>query len=253
MLVVSCDHNVGNNLSSQYLEQGNKKLSTVTAIYHMLQIDQKELSNLYLVERLSIQKIADMFECNRKTIYRALDAFSIPKRSPKCDLVNNKKFGKWTVVKSSKGTGNDVATSTVKCKCGNTSIIQTHSLIQGKSTQCRDCCYKSKRRGYKEISAKYWYNIKASAKKRNIPFKIEIKDAWELFISQNKTCALTGHILKFGNPQTASLDRIDSTKPYILENLQWTHKTINKMKTNLPQEVFVSFCKMVSNHNEEAK
>jgi hypothetical protein len=138
----------------------------------------------------------------------------------------------------------------VRCKCGNTSTIQTHSLIQGKSTQCRECFYKSKRKrqSYGGISANYWHNLKRSAKKRHIPFKIKIKEAWELFLSQNKTCVLTGQPLKFGKPQTASLDRIDSSKPYILDNLQWTHKTINKMKTNLSQDLFVNFCDMVSKH-----
>lgn len=47
---------------------------------------------------------------------------------------------------------------------------------------------------------------------------------------------------------TASLDRINSNAAYVTGNVQWVHKHINKMKNDLPEDVFVSMCAAVSNH-----
>jgi len=42
---------------------------------------------------------------------------------------------------------------------------------------------------------------------------------------------------------TASLDRIDSTKGYTLDNIQWVHKTLNRLKMNLDNQEFIEWCK----------
>jgi hypothetical protein len=79
--------------------------------------------------------------------------------------------------------------------------------------------------------------------------------AWEIFESQGKRCKLTGWQLAMFptstsiNSQTASLDRIDSTKGYVPGNIQWVHKHINMMKQHFPEEAFVEMCKAVALHN----
>ena len=50
---------------------------------------------------------------------------------------------------------------------------------------------------------------------------------------------------------TASLDRIDSTKGYTKNNIQWVHKTINKMKNVLHDEEFIQWCNLIANYNKE--
>ena len=113
-----------------------------------------------------------------------------------------------------------------------------------------------KRTGYEDINGRYWYSIVHSAKLRNLEFNITIKDAWDLFIKQNKKCALTDISIVFkdlgkqSNTQTASLDRIDSSKGYTLDNIQWVHKVINRMKTNLSISEFKNWCKLVISHEE---
>jgi len=55
--------------------------------------------------------------------------------------------------------------------------------------------------------------------------------------------------LKTGQfPTTASLDRIDSTKSYHKDNIQWVHKRVNRMKMNYTMEEFVDWCKKVAHH-----
>lgn len=44
---------------------------------------------------------------------------------------------------------------------------------------------------------------------------------------------------------TASLDRIDSLKPYNIDNIQWVHKIVNFMKYNLSEDDFLFYCEKI--------
>jgi hypothetical protein len=103
------------------------------------------------------------------------------------------------------------------------------------------------------------YNvIRANARRRHIIFNVSIKYLWDLFLKQNKKCALTGIPLIFetrcaacdGN---ASLDRIDSSKGYIEGNVQWTHKEVNVMKLNHDLDHFVELCRKVVEYYDRNK
>lgn len=104
--------------------------------------------------------------------------------------------------------------------------------------------------GYKEIYGSHWNVIQTSAKARNLEFNISIEYAWNIFIKQNRKCALSGMELQFGRrgDQTASLDRIDSTSGYIEGNVQWLHKNINIMKMDMDQNTFVELCGRIWNN-----
>jgi hypothetical protein len=45
---------------------------------------------------------------------------------------------------------------------------------------------------------------------------------------------------------TASFDRIDSTKPYDADNIQWVHTMVNMCKNKYAQGRFVEMCKAVA-------
>lgn len=75
-------------------------------------------------------------------------------------------------------------------------------------------------------------------------------EIWEL---QKGICPYTGVELK--NPSyskknckitTASLDRIDSSKGYIKENIQFTSIAINTMKNNMSNEETINLCKIIA-------
>ena len=79
-----------------------------------------------------------------------------------------------------------------------------------------------------------------------------------MFLKQDKKCALTGYPLHFGRnrntPETnASLDRIDSSKGYKENNVQWVLKDINRMKWQYNTDYFVKLCKLVAKHNSYYK
>jgi hypothetical protein len=72
-------------------------------------------------------------------------------------------------------------------------------------------------------------------------------------LKQNKKCAYTNIDLYFTKFNTnfnrytnASIDRIDSSKPYTLENIQWVDKKINIMKSSYKSEEFIKLCCLVS-------
>lgn len=85
---------------------------------------------------------------------------------------------------------------------------------------------------------------------RNLAIDITLEGIWDMYIGQDRKCALSGLPIYFGEtgtcPTTASLDRIDSSKGYIKGNVQWVHKRINIMKNRFSQDEFVAFCRAVA-------
>ncbi len=75
---------------------------------------------------------------------------------------------------------------------------------------------------------------------------------YEQLRSQGYRCAISGVELKVvrNGTQTASLDRIDSSKGYTRENIQWLHKDVNLMKRNMTDENFVQWCKVIAEHRK---
>lgn len=80
--------------------------------------------------------------------------------------------------------------------------------------------------------------------------------AFDILDRQNGKCALTGVPIsiavgtKYRTTTTASLDRIDSSKPYVEGNLQWLHKDVNRMKLAFPEERFIEVCNLVAAYRD---
>jgi hypothetical protein len=180
------------------------------------------------------------------------------------DIIN-KQFGKLIVVKFFKKERYRNRFNyfyECKCECGNIKIVSRISLITFHTNSCG--CLHSKQgnenkgwRGSGEISGAIWSHIKRHANTRNLSFNVTIEEAWQLFLKQNRRCALTGQELKFNSDKkttknrTASLDRIDSNKGYEIENIQWVHKDINQMKSALENNKFIELCELVSENQRK--
>lgn len=142
-----------------------------------------------------------------------------------------------------------------QCECGNEVEAVAWKLKQGYTTSCGCGTFPSKNptpvissTGYGELTAKRWGHIIAGAETRKLAITVDSKHVWELFLAQNRRCALSGVPLKFDSPTTASLDRKDSKQGYIPGNLQWVHKTLNLMKMALSDEEFIRWCRTVAAH-----
>ena len=142
--------------------------------------------------------------------------------------------------------------------------VTSQSLINGRTKSCG--CSKDRYPkitgenniqycGYMGLPGRYWTLIKKRAKKRGYIINISIQYGWDLYIKQNKKCALSGLPIMFAisnkksSETTASLDRIDSTKGYVEGNVQWVYKPINIMKNIYEQNYFISLCKLIANNN----
>ena len=91
--------------------------------------------------------------------------------------------------------------------------------------------------------------------KNAISFTIKPKDLEKQLKKQNYKCRFTGLPLSFAshkNPGSvkASIDRIDSSKGYIKGNIQWVAAITNLMKQSLSDAEFISWCKLISQHNK---
>lgn len=146
------------------------------------------------------------------------------------------------------------------CYCGSNKEV----ILSGNALLCRNTkscgCLKNRHNsnhpcfnGYKKITGTMWRRITDGAKSRNYNFDLTIQDAWEVFEKQNNKCALSGIKIVFGETRkeetTASLDRIDSSKGYTKDNIQWTHKDINWMKNKFDQGYFIELCKKIAKNN----
>ena len=99
-------------------------------------------------------------------------------------------------------------------------------------------------KGYKDIAGKILSRVKNGARSRGLCFDITLKDLDTVFEKQHRCCALTGTTLQWN--VDASVDRIDSSKGYTVDNIQIVHKEINMMKRDYTQEQFVRWCVAVS-------
>lgn len=140
---------------------------------------------------------------------------------------------------------------TVRCDCGNINSISTYHF--GKVKTCRNCFYKNgiehpSYKGTKNITQTYFSQIKLNAKKRNLQFNLNIKMLDALLIKQNYKCYISQQDISV-HDHTASLDRIDSSKGYVKNNIAWVHKDIQRMKSDFPLLYFIDICNKISKNN----
>lgn len=126
------------------------------------------------------------------------------------------------------------AAKSVCRKCSNTKINKTISRKGSDNAAWT---------GYKDVPGKVFSRLKNGAKHRNIEVTITIEDIYSQYIKQLKKCAFTGVPLEFG--LDASVDRINSREGYHVWNIQIVHKTLNMMKKDMPNDLFISWCRMV--------
>lgn len=168
------------------------------------------------------------------------------------------KIHKWTII--SIGVPNTSyrkpGTFYCRCECGKEKAVWRSHLLNGDSKSCG--CGRPKTNqtynwtGCGDLDGNHWNQIvrNANGKKKRSPldFNITIQYAWDLFLKQNRACALSGRSITLGKNRTASLDRIDNSKGYVMGNVQWIHKDINRMKNVYDQEYFLSICREIVNH-----
>lgn len=163
---------------------------------------------------------------------------------------------------------NDRVYAECTCACGKTCLKRLDGVLNGKTVACSAKCTRTHNdtlmlgnrnpafKGTGNICSTFLQELKRNAKRRDIYFdnSIDTDYLWKLFKKQNRLCALTGLELSFGNHmrdtlnRTASVDRKDSNKGYTKGNIQFVHKQINMLKTNIDEDTFIQLCVLVAKH-----
>ncbi len=164
-------------------------------------------------------------------------------------------FGNYTIVDDNIIIENE-AKVICECKCGNVRKVSCYTLIKGTSTQCLTCGNSLKKdknpawKGFGNVSGKTIGKLRRDAKLRNIPFNITLEELDTKLKQQQNKCALTGLLLSTDYKTfTASVDRIDSSKGYSNDNVQWVHKDINMIKKDYDENYFIKLCELVFKHS----
>lgn len=145
----------------------------------------------------------------------------------------------------------------------------------GVSSTCKDCAKAHSRQYYlkntehiKENARRYGKtyvpkfsrsidsklkNLCTNAKNRNKEFLISTEHLFDLWKNQEGRCAYTKLPLLSASNQfnTVSLDRIDSSKGYVVGNIQLVCTAVNKMKQEYSEDLFIQLCHLVAQNNKQ--
>lgn len=87
------------------------------------------------------------------------------------------------------------------------------------------------------------------AKEKALPTHDELRELIEM---QRYRCALSGAQL---TPENAQIDHIHPVKQggdHSIDNLQWVHERVNRIKGSMSNEAFIKWCTRVARHNSQA-
>jgi hypothetical protein len=129
----------------------------------------------------------------------------------------------------------------------------TKRKIQENSNFTKEKYYRVRERAnndYNSFVNHVFIRSKSCAKKRNIGWFISKEEFRNIFLA-SKTCRLSGITLvpQISHPHRPSLDRIDSSKDYTIDNVQLVSARVNVAKNNQHSIEFIEMCRMVVEHN----
>jgi len=148
---------------------------------------------------------------------------------------------------------NDMKTCRV---CGETKLL---SEFYGRRNDCKECTKRTSARnriGYVALHERSIVsrlkNLCTKAKLRTKEFNLTDHDLLDLWEKQNGQCAYTKlPLLATANQfNTVSLDRVDSSKGYVVGNVQLVCAAINKMKQEYTEELFILLSHLVTQNNK---
>jgi len=234
-------------------EASRKRMSRGWAQVFTKEFLQKE----HIENKKSLREIAKEKGCTVNCIVRHMKKHNLRANDPFHNIAG-KRFDMLKVIDMAY-TKNGNSFWHVKCDCGTKKVVSGRSLVRHNIVSCgcwnRSKCWK----GVGDLSKTYWSRVVKSAIDRGIEINISMNYAWQVFEEQHGCCALSGdpivldrqlswHQHSSGSNQTASLDRIDSSRGYVIDNVQWIHTDINKMKMNLPESRFIEWCRKITEH-----
>ena len=160
--------------------------------------------------------------------------------------MSGKVSGSWTILECAGKDAGGQYHWLCKCSCGSIHRVAGKALRNGHSLGCRDC-------GKKKIAEmkpnlihgmtgsneyRLYGSAKGRAKKKGLEFDIELSD----IVIPDKCPLLEVYLTKGGNKITDSsptLDRRDSSRGYVKDNIWVISNKANRMKNNASLEELI--------------
>ena len=84
------------------------------------------------------------------------------------------------------------------------------------------------------------------------PPQVSADYLYQLYLKQERSCALTGSllVLEKEHPLCLSLDQVDPSRGYIEGNVQWLAWCVNRAKGDLSMDHFYEMCEVILDHRK---
>lgn len=233
-------------------------------------LTKENLEKDYIVDGLTIAQMSVKYNVSRNILYRRCREYGIKLRREskrRIDLTNDK-YGLLRVISLDHVNEKGRSYWLCKCECGTKKVVSSKNLrAKGKRGRTGSCGCMKQNYDYgildesKWIFPRFvWTGIVRNANDKNREMNITPEYISRLYIDQKGLCSISGVEIQFSEKvrdspkeQTASLDRIDSSKGYIIGNCQWIHKDLQSMKLDRTQEKFINWCKIIAEYNKDEK
>jgi len=229
-----------------------------------MDITGKRFGDLVVIRKISDESPLTwecICECGNKVIVRGSDLKQKKTRSCGClkqklyliDLTG-KRFGKLTVIKKADQiTKNRKVIWECRCDCGNTKFVEG-ALLKTLHTKSCGCLQKE------SISLEYgvaafnhvYSSYKKRAREKKFDFYLSEDEFRDIIL---KPCVYCGSLLDSeckGNGNGSfiytGIDRVDSSKGYVKDNIVPCCKICNRAKNKLQKDEFISWIKRIANH-----
>ncbi len=218
--------------------------------------DKEWLYQKRIVEKLSAPKIAKICNCKTSTtIYRWIKKLNIPKLTVemKIGISIGDKFGRLTIQKRVSNSKYGRTMWLCKCACGKETVVRGRYLRTGTTKSC-GCLRRDQMRitfgiaSLRQSMNAYKNNAKRKGRKWDITEEqfVEITKK-DCYYCGAKPGNITKNFHANGNYTYNGLDRIDSTKGYIIGNIVPCCKTCNIAKHDLTLQEYKDWIKRVYN------
>lgn len=172
------------------------------------------------------------------------------------DLVGQK-FNKLTAIEKINKDGRNYYRC--KCDCGNESTVSTSKLRKKQTKSCGKCIRKGKpqpklrKQPGESLRNNTYLQYKNRASRKELDFTLSKDTVFRLFSMNCHYCGSPpSNVAKgkrhYGKFTYSGIDRIDSSKGYIEENVVACCKTCNYTKHTMGYEEFKDWIKKVYNH-----
>jgi hypothetical protein len=144
----------------------------------------------------------------------------------------------------------------VVCDCGNEKILSATTFTHGTTISC-GCRKKEglRKLPFGQASLNHKFNMyRHDAKARNLTFELTKDEFADLTGRNCNYCGVEGYSKTKARPTSNGaylsngIDRVDSTKGYVIWNCVPCCPICNKMKLNLPYQQFIDHVKRILDH-----